>query len=193
MLIEQSGAAIGEYVLGEKSLFTILDATTVFLEASVPEDNVHRLGATKAASYQTPGDPKRLIPITGEAGGRLVLLGIQVDAPTRTVPLIYETRNQNLTLRVGQSVNLLVETARAEDVLAVPASAIVEEDGRPIAFVQLGGETFEKRDLTLGIRDGNWVQVVHGVTEGERVVTKGAYAVRLASVSSAIPAHGHVH
>jgi hypothetical protein len=35
--------------------------------------------------------------------------------------------------------------------------------------------------------------VLSGITEGERVVTKGAYAVRLASVSSAIPAHGHVH
>jgi len=68
----------------------------------------------------------------------------------------------------------------------------VEEDGRPIAFVQVGGETFQKRDLALGIRDGNWVQVLSGIAEGERVVTKGAYAVRLASVSSAIPAHGRL-
>jgi hypothetical protein len=57
----------------------------------------------------------------------------------------------------------------------------------------VGGETFEKRDLTLGLRDGNWVQVVTGITEGERVVTKSAYAVRLASMSSAIPSHGHAH
>jgi membrane fusion protein, heavy metal efflux system len=90
-------------------------------------------------------------------------------------------------------VNLFVETARVENTLSVPGAAIVEEDGRPIAFVQLSGETFEKRDLELGIRDGNQVQVLSGLTEGERVVTKGAYAVRLASVSSAIPAHGHVH
>ena len=69
----------------------------------------------------------------------------------------------------------------------------MEEDGRPIAFVQVAGETFQKRDLTTGIRDGDWVQVLSGVGEGERVVTKGAYAIRLASVSSAIPAHGHVH
>ena len=102
-------------------------------------------------------------------------------------------RTPKARLRVGQSVNLFVETARAEDTLAIPSAAIVEEDGRPIAFVQAGGETFQKRDLTLGIRDGNWVQVLSGITEGERVVTKGAYAVRLASVSSAIPAHGHVH
>jgi multidrug efflux pump subunit AcrA (membrane-fusion protein) len=152
-----------------------------------------RLGTTKTASYELAGETGQFIPITGDGVGRLVFVGIQVDTATRTVPLIYEVKNPENRLRIGQSVNLFVETSRAEDTLAIPSAAIVEEDGRPIAFVQAGGETFQKRDLTLGIRDGGWVQVLSGITEGERVVTKGAYAVRLASVSSAIPAHGHVH
>jgi len=192
-IINQSGAAVGEYVLPEKAVFTVLDAASVFIEAHVPEAGVKRLGTTKAASYEVPGETGQFIPLTGDGAGRLVFVGIQVEAATRTVPLIYEAKNPEHRLRVGQSVNLFVETARAEDTLAIPSAAIVEEDGRPIAFVQAGGETFQKRDLTLGIRDGNWVQVLSGITEGERVVTKGAYAVRLASVSSAIPAHGHVH
>ncbi|MBI4326112.1 MAG: efflux RND transporter periplasmic adaptor subunit [Chloroflexi bacterium] len=192
-IVSQSGAAVGEYITAEKAVFTVLDAATVFVEAHVPEASVKRLGTTKTASYEVPGETGRFIPITGDGTGRLVFVGIQVDAATRTVPLIYEVKNADNRLRVGQSVNLFVETARAEDTLAIPSAAIVEEDGRPIAFVQVGGETFQKRDLTLGIRDGDWVQVLSGITEGERVVTKGAYAVRLASVSSAIPAHGHVH
>jgi membrane fusion protein, heavy metal efflux system len=192
-IISQSGAAVGEYITPEKAVFTLLDAATVFIEAHVSEASVKRLGATKAASYEVPGETGRLVPITGDGAGRLVFVGIQVEAATRTVPLIYEAKNPESRLRVGQSVNLFVETDRAEDTLAIPTAAIVEEDGRPIAFVQLGGETFEKRDLTLGIRDGNWVQVLSGITPGERVVITGAYSVRLASVSSAIPAHGHVH
>ena len=193
IIINQSGAAVGEFITPEKAVFTVLDAASVFIEAHVPEASIKRLGTTKAASYEVPGETGRFIPITGDSAGRLVFVGIQVDAATRTVPLIYEAKNPETSLRVGQSVNLFVETARAEDTLAIPSAAIVEEDGRPIAFVQVGGEMFQKRDLTLGIRDGNWVQVLSGLTEGERVVTKGAYAVRLASVSSAIPAHGHVH
>ncbi len=192
-IISQSGAAVGEYIMAEKAVFTVLDSASVFIEAHVPEASVKRLGATKAASYEVPGETGRLTPITGDGTGRLVFVGMQVEAATRTVPLIYETKNAENRLRVGQSVNLYVETDRAEDTLAIPSAAIVEEDGRPIAFVQAGGETFQKRDLTLGIREGNWVQVLAGTAEGERVVTKGAYAVRLASVSSAIPAHGHVH
>lgn len=192
-IISQSGAAAGEYITVEKAVFTVLDAATVFIEAHVPEASVQRLGTTKAASYELPGETGRFIPITGDGAGRLVFVGLQVAATTRTVPLVYEVKNVENMLRVGQSLNLFVETSRAEDTLAIPDAAIVEEDGRPIAFVQAGGETFQKRDLTLGIRDGNWVQVLSGIAAGERVVTKGAYAVRLASVSSAIPAHGHVH
>jgi RND family efflux transporter MFP subunit len=193
VITSQSGAAVGEYITPEKAVFTVLDPASVFIEAQVPEASVTRLGTTKAASYEVPGAPGKFHAITGEAGGRLVFLGIQVEAATRTVPLVYETRNPDQLLRVGQAVTLFVETSRAENTLAIRSAAIVEEDGRPIAFVQVGGETFQKRDLTLGIRDGAWVQVLDGLKEGERVVTKGAYAIRLASVSSAIPAHGHAH
>jgi multidrug efflux pump subunit AcrA (membrane-fusion protein) len=184
---------VGGYVTGEKALFTVLDAATVFIEARIPEASVRRLGETKAGSYELPGERGRFVPITVGGTGRLVFVGIQVDPATRTVPLVYEVENPDRRLRIGQAVTLFVETARAETTLAIPGSAIIEEDGRPVAFVQVSGETFEKRDLALGIRDGTWVQVLEGLAEGERVVTRGAYAVRLASVSSAIPAHGHVH
>jgi hypothetical protein len=75
----------------------------------------------------------------------------------------------------------------------IPESAVVDEDGRPTAYVLLDGEHFLKRDLELGIRDTGFVQVKKGLEVGERVVTKGGYAIRLASVSSVIPAHGHAH
>jgi multidrug efflux pump subunit AcrA (membrane-fusion protein) len=101
--------------------------------------------------------------------------------------------NPDGRLRIGMSLHVYVETARAEESLVVPTSALVEEDARTVAFVQLGGEIFDKRDLILGIRDGPFVQVLSGLSEGERVVTKGAYAVRLSSVSTTIPAHGHSH
>jgi RND family efflux transporter MFP subunit len=192
-IVSQSGAAVGEFITAEKAVFSVFDASTVFLEARIPEAIVQRLSAAKRASYESPSEPGRFVPVTGDGGGRLVFLSPQVDAVTRTVALVYEVKNASGALRVGQAVNLFVETSRAEDALAIPGTAIVEEDGRPIAFVQVAGETFQKRDITLGIRDGQWVQVVAGLAEGERVVTKGAYAVRLASVSSAIPAHGHVH
>jgi multidrug efflux pump subunit AcrA (membrane-fusion protein) len=123
----------------------------------------------------------------------MVFLSPQVNTATRTVALVYEADNHDGRFRVGQQLTLHVETAHAEDALAVPNSAIVEEGGQPVCFVQVSGETFQKRELTLGIHDGNLVQVLRGVREGERVVTKGAMAIRLAAASNVIPTHGHAH
>ena len=66
---------------------------------------------------------------------------------------------------------------RSQAVLAVPASAIVDEDGNPVVFVQLAGETFKKRYLKLGQKENGFIQILSGLSEGEYVVTQGAYAV----------------
>jgi membrane fusion protein, heavy metal efflux system len=192
-VVSQLAVAVGEYVSAERVLFTILDARSVFIEGKIPEANARQLSDAKGASYELSAQRGKFQAILGEGKGRLVFAGIQVDAQTRTLPLVYELPNTDGRLRIGEAVTLHVETAHAENTFAVPDSAIVEEDGQSIAFVQVAGETFEKRTLTLGIRDGNWVQVKDGLAEGERVVTKGAYAIRLASVSSVIPSHGHAH
>ena len=43
------------------------------------------------------------------------------------------------------------------------------------------------------MENGKQVQVLSGLTEGERVVTKGAYQVKMASLGGSVPAHGHSH
>ncbi len=185
-------AASGEHVAEDRTLATILNVETVFLEARIAETDLGRIGALPDASYETPDARGRAVPIQG-AGGRAVFLGPEVDPATRTVPLVYEVRNPEGRLRIGMALTIFLETARAEEALAVPESAVVDEDGRAVAFVQVAGETFEKRDLVLGLRDGGFVQVLKGLEPGERVVTVGAYAIRLAAAAGSIPAHGHTH
>jgi cobalt-zinc-cadmium efflux system membrane fusion protein len=186
-------ATVGEHVHSDGAVFTILNPEGVLIEAQIPEADLSRLGSSRGATYETSDAPGTFVPILGSGGGRLVYLGTTVDPKTRTVPLMYEVPNPDGRLRIGMALNVYVETAHVEEALVVPVSALVDEDGRVIAFVQVAGETFEKRDLTLGLRDGEFVQVLSGLAEGERVVTKGAYAIRLASVSATIPAHGHAH
>jgi multidrug efflux pump subunit AcrA (membrane-fusion protein) len=75
----------------------------------------------------------------------------------------------------------------------IPVSALVEEQGIFYVYVQTEGESFQKRELKLGANDGKKVQVLSGLTEGERVVTKGGYQIKLAQASGILPAHGHEH
>jgi multidrug efflux pump subunit AcrA (membrane-fusion protein) len=70
---------------------------------------------------------------------------------------------------------------------------VLDEDGRAIVFVQPSGERFEKRAITVGGEEQGLVLVLSGLKEGERVVTGAAYQVRLASLSTSVPAHRHEH
>jgi multidrug efflux pump subunit AcrA (membrane-fusion protein) len=62
-----------------------------------------------------------------------------------------------------------------------------------VVFVQAAGESFERRPVRLGKQDDSYLQVIDGIKPGERVVTQGAYLIRLSALSAQIPAHGHVH
>jgi len=192
-VVVEANAAVGEYIQAERSVFTVLDPGSVFIEARIPESDLRRIATARAATYETLDDKGRFVPILEGGRGRVVLLGLEIDPLTRTVPLTYEVSNPDGHLRIGMALNLYLETARVENAVAVPKSAIVDEEGKFIAFVEVSGETFEKRIVRLGIREGNFVQVLSGLAEGEHIVTDGAYAVRLASISTKLPAHGHAH
>jgi membrane fusion protein, heavy metal efflux system len=186
-------ATEGEFVESNKALFTIINLDRVWIEAQVSEFDLERVTKAPAADFTLAAYPGRRFTILGRGGGKLIDVGSVVDPGSRTVPVRYEIENPDRLLKAGMFLEVGIETARAEDTLAIPESAIVDEDGRPTAYVELEGEAFQKQDLELGLRDSGFVQVKQGLKEGERVVTKGAYAIRLASVSAVIPAHGHAH
>ena len=81
----------------------------------------------------------------------------------------------------------------ATEAVTVPESAIVDDAGQPVVFVQVAGERFERRAVELGNRESGLVQIVGDVVVGERVVVRGAPFIRLAALSPQVPAHGHAH
>lgn len=168
-------------------LFTIIDPSVVWLEVNVPAASAPLVGRASGATFQLEGSPRMY------RARRAVSLGSVVDSLSRTVPVIYEIANEDGTIKVGANARVFVGTGRRVDGVVVPTSAILDENGRPIAYVQTDGETFEKRELTLGATEGNLTLVLSGIDAGERVVTGAPYQVRLASLSTAVPAHGHEH
>ena len=82
----------------------------------------------------------------------------------------------------------------SENAIVVPRSALVEEMGRFFVFIQHTPIMFEKRLVSVGSNDGKNVQILNGVTDGERVVTNGAVSLKLAQGAGALDPHaGHVH
>ena len=96
-------------------------------------------------------------------------------------------------LFVGMFAQVHIWTGESVESTAIPVQALVDEAGQDVAYVMLGGESFERRVLQLGIREGDYVQVKSGIEPGERIVTRGAYLVRLAAAAPAAAGHGHAH
>ena len=121
-------------------------------------------------------------------------MGDVIDPTTRTLPVILAVRNEDRALKVGMLAEARLLIGQAKTGTLVPASAVQEEDGLKVVYVELGGESFERRVVTLGPTDGLWTIIESRVNPGDRVVTTGAYQVRLASIGDAAEiGHGHPH
>ncbi len=177
----------GAHVEKGDTLLEIAAIDTVHVSGALPESRVAVLQSLKGAEIRLPGSGVSL-PV-----GRLVSTARVVDPATRTLKATYFLNNRKRQLAIGQSTFLRLFTSASVEAPTVPRSAVVNDGGRTLVYVQTAGESFERRPVTLGNREGGEVQITAGLRAGERVVTRGANLVRLASRSSQTPAHGHVH
>ena len=180
-------ATTGANVTAASVLFSLVDVSTVHIVGRIPAANAHEAALVVLGEMEIPGAELRR-PV-----GRPLSVGTVLAPQTRTLAVTFAWDNAVDRLPVGQAVflNLMMDAQPSAPV--VPVSSVVDDAGRPIVFVQVAGETFERRPVTLGVREGELVQVTTGLVGGERIVTQGAYLIRLASLSTQVPAHGHVH
>jgi membrane fusion protein, heavy metal efflux system len=123
-----------------------------------------------------------------DASSRVATWIVDVPAPATGQT---EAAPGSTDLRPGASVVLSVRIGKPALSLAVTRPAVVEINTRPYVFVQADGEHFEKRAVTLGQADGDFVRVDSGLKAGERVVTRGGFDIHLASLMGTIESHRH--
>ncbi|MBI1956630.1 MAG: efflux RND transporter periplasmic adaptor subunit [Acidobacteria bacterium] len=182
-VLATNGKSVGQ---GE-ALLHIVAVDRVYVVASVPEAEAYRITQLTGAEMELPG-AARTIPVR-----RLVSVSRWIDPNSRTLSVIYEVDNSERQLAIGQALPVRLFLSQVSKALAVPEGAVVDDGGRPVVFVQVAGESFARRPVRLGARASGYVQVREGLHPGERIVTKGAYLIRLAALSPQIPAHGHAH
>lgn len=179
--------APGGRVDAGRTLFTVLDHSVVWLIAHVPAGEAMRVARGATATFRVDGSAQI------HEAARMISAGSVVDPITRTIPVRYEVRNTDGVIPVGVSAHVDVRTAASQSGIVIPTSAVLDEDGTAVAYVQRHGEAFEKRVLLLGGSEGGRTLVLSGLAAGEYVVSGAPYQVRLASLSTAVPDHGHAH
>lgn len=173
-------------------MFHLVNPERLWLEARVGESDIGRILQPLGAWFRVQGFDG-VFEVTPETGARLVAFGSMADPESRTLPVIFEFPRPDPRLRVGLSVIARVLTAEERDTLAVPATALVNNAGAGVVYVQIGGERCGRRLVRTGVRQGAYVAIEEGFAAGERVVSRGAYLVHLAARTPAEAGHGHHH
>ena len=181
--------APGAFVEAGVALWRVTDLTQLWLEAYVPEVDAGRLAAPGAVSLSIDGSDQT-VDLPAES---LVTRSRVIDPVSRTLSIFYALDNASARFAVGAFCRLRLINGPERSALALPEAALVDDSGVSVVFVQIEGESFERRPVRLGIRDAGYVEIVQGLRAGEHVVTRGAWSVKLAASSGAVPAHGHAH
>lgn len=180
----------GDYVTVGQPLATISQNSRLVLRADVSEKNYARLPMIRSAHFKTPYDDK--VYKLYELGGRLLSYGKSSGNNSFYIPVLFEFDNKGAVI-AGSYVEVYLLGKPMEQVLSVPVSALVEEQGLYCVYLRLDEDCYKKQYVTLGADNGEAVQILSGLKAGDEVVTKGAYQIKLASASNAIPAHTHHH
>ncbi len=180
----------GQFVSAGQPLATVTKNQRLILKADVSLKDADQLYSIKEANFTVIQN--KLSYNTKDLNGKLLAVGKTTAANSPFIPVQFQIDSRPGMLP-GSFAEVYLKTTLITDALVLPVSALVEEQGTFYVYVQTEGESFQKRELKLGANDGARVQVLSGITEGERVVTKGGYQIKLAQASGSLPAHGHEH
>jgi RND family efflux transporter MFP subunit len=180
----------GQYVIAGQPLATITKNQKLVLRADVSLKDANRISSIQEANFTIIQN--KLNYNTKTLNGKLLSIGKTTEDATPFIPVHFQIDSRP-GIMPGSFAEVYLKTVPIYNALVIPTSALIEEQGLFYVYVQTEGESFQKRELKLGANDGEKVQVLSGLAEGERIVTKGAYQIKLSQASGALPAHGHEH
>ena len=180
----------GDYVAVGQPLATVTQSNRLFLRADVSERYYKYLNGIASANFQTPYDNQ--VYQLEALNGKLLSVGKSAGSSSYYVPVTFSFDNKG-DIIPGSFVEVYLLSQQQENSLVLPTEAITEEQGLYFVYIQKCEESYKKQEVKLGASNGKEVQILSGVTPGDKVVVKGAFHVKLASAGNALPAHSHEH
>ncbi len=180
----------GQFVNNGTVVLIVSNQKQLLIQAYVNQPDFQKVGGIFDANFSF-ADSKESLTLS-ELNGKVSSNNAFVGENTTRIPVSFSALN-NGKLMPGMYLEAFLKTGLKENALVVPLSSIIEEQGQYFVFVQAGGESFEKRQVEIANNDGIHTEIISGLSAGERIVTKGAYQIKLASLAGDLPLHGHTH
>lgn len=163
------GTAVGRDNL-ETELFVIVDLSRVWVELSVASGDLPLIRQGQSVKISARGLPETTV-------GRIVFVSPLVDKDTRTARVVAEIPNAEGTWRPGSFVTAAVALNERTVPVVIPATAIQKLEGQPVVFVRTK-DGFEKRDIVLGQKDDQAIEIISGLAGGDTIATTNTFSLK---------------
>ena len=160
----------GQYVNVGDPLFTVADLSTIWVEVEVYEADFPTIRLGQRVDITSQSYPGRTFT------GRVAFVYPFLDPKTRTVKVRVELSNPGLKLKPDMFVNAVIKVPLGES-LAVPVTAVMDTGKRQVAWIEIKPGVFEPRDVKVGERVGDQVQILSGLLRGDKVAASGGYLI----------------
>jgi cobalt-zinc-cadmium efflux system membrane fusion protein len=180
--VTERRATIGKLVDPSEILFEIVDTSSLWAEADVPEEELGRVATGQEMTLVFDSLPER------KFSARVDYLAPAIDPHTRTARARAAISNSDGALRAHMFGQAKIAVTAAASVVSVPKSAVQKAKEVRLVFVRLAEDSFEARRVTLGMDLGGFVEVTRGLEAGEEVVTTGAFLLKTETLKDSIGA-----
>lgn len=160
----------GQYVNVGEPLFNVADLSRIWVDLDIFESDLALVKVGQRAEISSQSYPGRTFT------GRVALVNPFLDPKTRTVKVRVELANPGLTLKPDMFVNARIRVPLGES-LTVPVSALIDTGKRQVVWVRIKPGLFAPRDVQVGQRSGDKVQILKGLFRGDAVAASGGYLI----------------
>ncbi|HLN21814.1 MAG TPA: efflux RND transporter periplasmic adaptor subunit [Bacteroidales bacterium] len=180
----------GQKVEPGQELASIVSEHNLVLRADISPDKLSIIPSVESANF-TVGYSKRLYKIS-EMNGRKISHGKSTGESSFYVP-VYFRMDFMPELIDGTFAEVYLIGKEAVNAITVPDDALLEEYGKLFVYVADDDGEFLKRYVETGNGDGEKTMIISGLEEGEKIVSSGAYHIKISQTSTAVPSHNHNH
>jgi RND family efflux transporter MFP subunit len=170
-VVTESKVVEGAYVRAGDELYAIADLSQVWIYADIYESELPKVRTNQHAEVSVDALPGQRFD------GVVTYIYPSVSEQSRTVRVRLEFSNPGLALRPGMYVNVTLLDSGSAPTLTVPVEAVLDSGVRKVVIVALGDGRFAPREVRVGTQSEGYCQVLHGLTQGERVVTSAQFLI----------------
>ena len=161
----------GMTIMAGATLFRIVDLSTVWISAEVPEAQAAWLVPGSRVEARVPAFPDQVF------AGRVGAILPDVNTATRTVRARVEIANPGARLKPGMFATLILSSGRAKQAVLVPSEAVIRTGERSLVILAEGEGRFRQQDVELGIEMGGSSEIRKGLKAGDKVVVSGQFLI----------------